>query len=35
MAKPRTMGYIKGKKAAAADRWQKKQFDPKKGKAKK
>ena len=35
MAKPRMLGYIQGKKAAPVDRWQKKQFDPKKGKAKK
>ena len=34
MAKPRMLGYIKGKKASAPDRWQKKQFDPKKRKPK-
>lgn len=32
MAKPRMLGYIKGKKASAPDRWRKKQFDPKKKK---
>ena len=35
MAKPRMLGYIKGKQASAPDRWRKKHFDPKKSRPKK
>lgn len=35
MAKPRMLGYIKGKPTASEDRWRKQQFNPKKGKGKK